>query len=269
MSDLDTLWTIGMTVASNIREMYPDGGGGRPVGKGADGDWTKEIDQAAERAAMQFVESEDLDWNVISEEMGYVDRNGSKTLIFDPIDGTYNAINGFPFYSTSLALKDETGDISTGVVYDIPLNRCYHAVKGEGAFLDDRPIRTRRYVEADAVFSSFLDHGSMEENRKLLSLPRRGRYFGSISLEVCFVARGALDLFALFSRIPRITDIAAAHLILKEAGGEHLKISGDGAWSPYHPGEEEDIRGIMAFGDPEAVSRMREISGGRPPGEGV
>ncbi|MGA1793959.1 MAG: inositol monophosphatase family protein [Thermoplasmatota archaeon] len=235
---------------------------------GADGDWSKEIDLEAEDLALSIIDDAGLDWNIISEEMGRRDRGSERTLLFDPIDGTYNAVNGLPFYSTSLAIMEENGEIGAGVVCDIPMQRCFYAEKGGGAFLDGERIRTREYVEATAVFSSFLDPETMEENRALFSWPRRGRYFGSISLEVCFVAKGALDLFALFSRVPRITDIAAAHLILKEAGGEHLKIDLDGSWSPYHPGEESDIKGIIAIGDPEAAARMMEISGGKVPPRG-
>jgi len=236
---------------------------------GADGDWSKEIDLDAETLAFSIIDDIGLDWNIVSEEMGRKDRGSDRTLLLDPIDGTYNAVNGLPSYSTSLALMDENGEISAGVVCDIPMQRCFHAERGRGAFLDDKTIRTRKYVEANAVFSSFLDPDNMGENRSLFSWPRRGRYFGSISLEVCYVAKGALDLFALFSRVPRITDVAAAHLILMEAGGGHFKIGSDGCWSPYRPGEESDIKGIIAIGDPEAAERIMEISGGGFPGEGA
>jgi len=269
VSDLQNLLSIGRSISQFIHERYPGGGGGRKVKLGADGDWSKEIDLDAETLALSTIEEEGLDWNIVSEEMGQWDRGSDKTLLLDPIDGTYNAVNGLPFYSTSLALMDENGEISAGVVCDIPMQRCFHAERGGGAFLDDEPIRTRKYIEATAVFSSFLDPDTMEENRSLFSWPRRGRYFGSISLEVCFVAKGALDLFALFSRVPRITDIAAAHLVLMEAGGGHFRINNDGSWSPYRPGEESDIKGIIAIGDPEAAARMMEISGGEFPGEGA
>jgi fructose-1,6-bisphosphatase/inositol monophosphatase family enzyme len=156
---------------------------------------------------------------------------------------------------------DPKGTITTGVVMDIPMKRCFYARKGKGSFVDGIRINTRPYIEEEAVFSSFLGPNAMEENRMILSWPKRGRYFGSISLELCFVAKGALDLFALFSRIPRIMDIAAGHLILKEAGGVHLKILDDGTWGPYVPGDEDPrIRGIIAIGDHKAVERIMEIS---------
>jgi myo-inositol-1(or 4)-monophosphatase len=261
VSQLKVLQKIGKAVSDEIVDRYPKGGGERVIKPGADGDWTKEIDQVAEDTAFDLIREWGLDWNIISEERGSVEGEGDLTLLFDPIDGSYNATNGLPFYSTSLALMRPDGVITSGVVVDIPLKRCFYAEKGKGAFVDGERIRTRPYIEDEAVFSSFLGPNAMEENRTILSWPKRGRYFGSISLELCFVAKGALDLFALFSRIPRIMDIAAGHLILKEAGGEHLKILDDGSWGPYSPGHDDvRIKGIIAIGDKKAVERIMEIS---------
>jgi fructose-1,6-bisphosphatase/inositol monophosphatase family enzyme len=155
---------------------------------------------------------------------------------------------------------DHKGELTTGVVLDIPSGRCFHSVKGSGSYLDDEKIHTRGYLEKEAVFSSFLGPDSMYENRKILTWPKRGRYFGAISLEICYVAKGALDIFAMFSRIPRITDIAAAYLVLKEAGGELIKINSDGSWETYIPGENENFRGLISLGDVKAMKRIIEIS---------
>jgi myo-inositol-1(or 4)-monophosphatase len=262
VSHLGILKSIANSVRNVIVDRYPKGGGGGLIKPGADGDWTKEIDQLAEDTAFRMIEDLDLDWNIVSEESGNIERGGNETLLFDPIDGSYNATNGLPFYSTSLALMEPGGEITTGVVMDIPMGRCFFAERGNGAFVDDHRIRTRPYKEEEAVFSSFLGPDAMEENRTILSWPKRGRYFGSISLELCFVAKGALDLFALFSRVPRITDIAAGHVILKEAGGVHLKLLDNGSWASYLPGDPDDnIKGIIAIGDRKAVGRIMEISG--------
>ena len=263
MNDLDTLCTIANEIRNVVSEEFPYGGGGEVIKQGYDGDQTKKIDQLAEITAFDFLEDKEIDWNIVSEESGIIERGGDRTLIFDPIDGTYNAVNGIPLYSTSLALSTgpDRSIIESGVVLDIPTGTCFKAVKGEGAFMDDIRIHTRDYIERDAVFSSFLGPDSVEDNRRILSWPRRGRYFGSISLEICFVAKGALDLFALFSRVPRITDIAAAHLILLEAGGTHIKINDSNEWSNYDPGESRGIKGIISIGDRDAVERIMEISG--------
>jgi fructose-1,6-bisphosphatase/inositol monophosphatase family enzyme len=260
VSEIAILRRIADSVRDTVLEKFPHGGGNRRIGRGAGGDWTKEIDQVAEIAAIDVVKELDLDWNILSEESGAINRGGSKTLIFDPVDGTYNAANGIPFYSTSLAIANEGGEITAGLVLDIPMGWCFRAVKGGGAFLDGERINTRKFVDGQAVFASFLGPDSMEENRKILSWPKRGRYFGAISLEICLVARGAIDMFAMFSRVPRIMDVAAAHLILEEAGGIHIRILEDGSWDNYYPGDRDGIRGIIAVGDRGALDRIIEIS---------
>ena len=45
------------------------------------------------------------------------------------------------------------------------------------------------------------------------------RIIGSTALELCYVASGALDAFIEFRGMTRVTDLAAAYLILKESGG--------------------------------------------------
>ena len=78
-----------------------DGDPAAVVGRGAYGTPTQAIDRVAEAAILRRLESEGADLNVLSEEAGFVDRGGSRTLIVDPVDGTYNALRGIPFYATS------------------------------------------------------------------------------------------------------------------------------------------------------------------------
>ena len=82
---------------------------------GADGTPTCAVDKVAEDVILQFVEEQDLPFNVLSEEIGFIDRKEAKTLVIDPIDGTYNSAMGLPFYSVSLAvgkksLRDQAYD---------------------------------------------------------------------------------------------------------------------------------------------------------------
>ncbi|MDG6224696.1 MAG: inositol monophosphatase family protein [Candidatus Thermoplasmatota archaeon] len=261
MNDLDIIKEIAERIRDAVMDRYPDGGGGAVVSTAPDGSMTREIDLAAERCAIDHIEENDLPWNLLSEEDGSFDGRGERTLILDPIDGTYNAIHGIPLFSTSLALcEGPLHNITSSLVMNIPVGMSFTAVKGEGANYNDKAISTRNLDEAMAVFNSFLGPASLEENRLLFSWPYRGRYFGSISLEVCYVAKGAIDLFALFWRIPRITDIAGAYLILKEAGG-HIMI-GDhrSTWSDYMPSlDHPGSRDLIVMGDASSKERILQI----------
>ena len=261
MNDLDILKEIADRIRDSIMDSYPDGGGGAVVCTGPDGSMSREIDLVAERCAIDHIEENDLPWNLLSEEDGSLVGRGERTLILDPIDGTYNAIHGIPLFSTSLALCDgPLHNITSALVMNIPLGRSFTAVKGAGAFYNGKAISTRGLDEAVAVFDSFLGPASLEENRLLFSWPYRGRYFGSISLEVCYVAKGAIDLFALFWRIPRITDIAGAYLVLKEAGGHVMIGDHRSMWSDYIPSlEVPGSRDLLVIGDGSSRDRILQI----------
>ena len=74
------------------------------VAMGADGTPTEELDRLAETEILKVLDAEGVDWNLLSEEIGYVSRGGQNTLVVDPIDGTSNALRGLPFSTVSLAL---------------------------------------------------------------------------------------------------------------------------------------------------------------------
>jgi len=261
VKDIDHLEAMARMVRDAVMDRYPDGGGGDIVGSGEDGNITREIDLHAEAEVIRYMQDMGLTWNLISEERGNVPGDGEKTLILDPIDGTYNAMHGIPLFSTSMAIADgPLENITTGLVMNVPLGKSFAAVKGEGAKYNGREIKTRPFDERNSVFNSFLGPTSLEENRLLFSWPYRGRYFGSISLEVCYVAKGAIDLFALFYRIPRITDVAGSFLILNEAGGRMLVREEKKPWTEYRPSLiPSENRDFLVMGDGGQTERILGI----------
>ncbi len=67
---------------------------GETVEMGADGTPTKWIDDLAEKVLLKELDREGLDGNVLSEEAGFIDREGKQLLVADPVDGTHNAVRG-------------------------------------------------------------------------------------------------------------------------------------------------------------------------------
>ncbi|MCX6661862.1 MAG: hypothetical protein NTY91_04860, partial [Euryarchaeota archaeon] len=61
----------------------------------------------------------------------------------------------------------------------------------------------------------------------VLSKKGNVRSFGSASLELCLVAISALDYYFVGKDILRVVDIAAATLIVREAGGVVKTMTGD------------------------------------------
>jgi len=79
----------------------------------------------------RFIAEESAASNILTE---------APTWILDPIDGTTNFIQGFPFCCISLALVVEN-DIIIGIVYNPIINQLFTAQKGEGAYLNNKKIQ--------------------------------------------------------------------------------------------------------------------------------
>ncbi len=195
---------------------------------GAYGAPSSRVDVEAENEVVRFVKENDLPFNIFSEELGYLDRGYEDTLIMDPLDGSYNAENGISFYAVSLALsRGDLRSVRYGLVRDVPHNRDYWAIKGQGAYLNGERLRTKGNK---SLFIVYLGKKADPRAFEIAKKARRVRNLGSASLEMCMVAEGIADLFLYEfygGGALRIVDIAASTLIVNEAGGlvldENLK----------------------------------------------
>ncbi len=191
---------------------------GKVVGIGADGTPTMDVDKMVEDMIVE--ESSKFKFNLLSEELGYLDRGSDWTIIADPIDGTRNLLRGIPFYCISLALSHASDLNLNGVVYgivlDLKLGELFEALKGGGAFLNGKPMSTLSF-ERNLLSISTKEVGD-ELKSKLMNW--NVRVLGAAALETCYVANGRLDLYYNDGKGVRITDIAASSLILRENGGE-------------------------------------------------
>jgi fructose-1,6-bisphosphatase/inositol monophosphatase family enzyme len=200
---------------------------GKTVGIGADGSPTSYIDQVAEDVAIRILEKSEVKVNLLSEEKGFVDFGGTYVFVLDPVDGTRNAYRGIPFYSVSLAIgTSKISDIEYGIVKNIPTGDVFTAEKHQGAFLNNARVRVCEMPFMEMLSSISL--GKIYTPRAgVLSKKGNVRSYGSASLEMCLVAISALDYYYVGKDILRVIDIAAATLIVREAGGFVKTITGD------------------------------------------
>lgn len=253
--DLLTLFDGCSKVVERELKRLDKGRMGEEVGMGADGTSVKRIDEVAEEAALEFFK-DNCDYSVLSEESGLLEREGDGTIIMDPIDGTSNATLGIPFYAISLAYTPAGfSDTTVGYVKNLPAEKVYHAVKGEGSFCGDGRLRPELSNEWN--FSVYMGKRAHDECSRIAAMPRRTRSIGSAALEICLVAEGALDLYFLRSvekkHSLRITDIAAATLILREAGGEVFNEKLKPIDLPLDPAAREDVIALYDDRVKEAV----------------
>jgi myo-inositol-1(or 4)-monophosphatase len=223
--------SIAEAVSQAVGEMVGTAAGGTMVRMGADGTPTKSIDKAAEDAVLAKLKASGLGFRVLSEEIGEVTIGDEPyySLHLDPLDGTFNAINGIPFYSVSIYLSKD--DCHFGYVCDLAHDCSYYAESGKGAYVETGSPLSSPSASASAL------HVSKTSNLKDFSISaytlrpntarivgigdavRRIRTLGSTSLEMSLVASGALDAFIDLRGMLRVVDVAAGKLILEEAGG--------------------------------------------------
>jgi myo-inositol-1(or 4)-monophosphatase len=199
---------------------------------GADGTPTKLIDDIAEKVILEILSVEGISMRILSEECGekIIGDTPQYTIIVDPIDGTYNACFGIPFYSISLAFKHaHEEEVCFGYVKNLATGDIFHARRGKGAFLNSGRIEISNKPDIGKFCVSIYGYRPhVKETTMLCRKVRRVRILGSVALELCYTAAGKFDAFIDVRGSLRLTDVAAGKLIIEEAGG----VVTDGSGAP-------------------------------------
>ncbi|MCX5330315.1 MULTISPECIES: inositol monophosphatase family protein [unclassified Streptomyces] len=156
-------------------------------------------------------------------------RGDAPVWIVDPVDGTRQFVRGEDGFSTLVALA-QGGVLRASWIYAPARDQLATAVRGQGAFLDGErlfagPPEPGRDLE---VATSHPDYTTDEQKRALLGLWTDGiapRSCGSAGLEYLAIARGRLDATAFSWEAA--WDHAAGLLLVEEAGGAHLTVTGE------------------------------------------
>ena len=149
-------------------------------------------------------------------------------LCADPLDGTTNFSCNLPQFSVSLALLDKDYRSVVGVIYDPTREETFYAIKGKGAFLENkkgtRKLQAREHEDLTKclVVTGFnpahvtSSDNNLKEIEEILPKVRCVRRLGSACLDMCYVAAKRLDGY--WERGPHIWDVAAGRIICEEAG---------------------------------------------------
>ena len=142
----------------------------------------------------------------------------------DPIDGTRAFMAGDPRWAVSAALVVD-GRPFAGVVHAPALDETYAAARGEGAQMNGAAIATapppdpRRFTAAGP--RPVLQAMAARIGASIDIAPR----VPSLAYRLCMAARGAISI-ATAAENAHDWDIAAADVILEEAGGRLIDASG-------------------------------------------
>jgi len=199
------------------------------------GDFVTASDKRVEKIIIN--ELEKSEYSFLTEETGLIEgKHKDKRWIIDPIDGTFNFLNGLPHFAISIGYE-ENGEIVSGIIFDPIKNEMFAAHKGSGSYLNNS--RTRVSNKSDFKIACLVTGGpkaasktkeSILNEYKKISMETNAhiRKSGSAALDLAYVAAGRYDGY--WQREINYWDIAAGMIIVKESGGfvENIKAEGFG-----------------------------------------
>jgi histidinol-phosphatase len=157
----------------------------------------------------------------LGEEYGDAPGTTGYRWVIDPIDGTRSFVRGIPTWATLLGLEYR-GEMIAGVVEAAPFGHTYHALRGEGAFRNERRIRVSDIADLkkSLVFYSslswFLKAQKEKEFLELVRHSERQRGYGDW-YGFLLVAQGSGEV--MVEHGVHAWDVAAIVPIVEEAGG--------------------------------------------------
>ena len=172
----------------------------------------------------QFIaEESDANYDVVGD--GYY-------WVIDPLDGTTNFLHGLPIYAVSVGLIHHKQPI-IGMIYEPNRDEMFYASKGNGAFLNDKPIQVSA---AQTLASSLLATGfpyydfSYQDRyldllKELMRKSHGLRRMGAASIDLAYTACGRFEGF--FEANLKPWDVAAGKIIIEEAGGRVTNFKGE------------------------------------------
>jgi myo-inositol-1(or 4)-monophosphatase len=218
-------------------------------------DIVTQADRRSEQAIVTRLRTYFPKHSIVAEEGGGAEGESAFRWHVDPLDGTTNFAHSYPCFAVSIGLE-QSGELVVGVIYQPVSREMFTAVKGEGAYLNQRKIQVS---PVPSLATSLLATGF--PSRKRIQNPNMAYYWdftlrshgvrrdGSAALDLASVACGRFDGFWEFGL--NSWDTAAGVLLVREAGGIVTQLNGQ----PYRPGDPD----ILAS-NPHVHAEMKGIA---------
>jgi myo-inositol-1(or 4)-monophosphatase len=211
-----------------------------------DVDIVTQADGRSEQAIMNRLRNHYPAHAIVAEESGVHEAaaSGARYCWYvDPLDGTTNFAHGFPWFCVSIGLAEGpvgNEELIVGVVYQPVTDELFTAVRGEGAYLNNKKIHVSKVEKlATSLLGTGFPAHKRAQNPNIhfywnFTLRSHGvRRAGSAALDLASVACGRFDGFWEFGLRP--WDTAAGVLLVREAGGAVTDFAG----VPYQLGARE------------------------------
>ncbi|MGD6818396.1 inositol monophosphatase family protein [Metabacillus sp. 84] len=196
-------------------------------------DLVTNMDKETEQFFISKIKETYPDHRILGEE-GYgheIEDEKGIIWIIDPIDGTMNFVHQQRNFAISIGIYED-GIGMIGLIYDVVQDELYHAVKGQGAFMNETPLPV---LEKREVKESIIGLNAtwITENKRidpsvlapLVRHSRGTRSYGSAALEFAYVASGRLDCYITMRLAP--WDFAAGLILLEETGAVATTVDGE------------------------------------------
>lgn len=209
-----------------------------------------EADYAADNFLNETLLAARPDYGWLSEEAADDESRlkAKRTFVIDPIDGTRGFLEGRREWCVSAAIVENGRSIAA--VLECPAkNETFVATLGGGAFKNDKRLTRGETGPAPLVGGPANMVKALPAD--IASRVRRAEYIPSLAYRLAMVADGSLDA-SFVKPNSRDWDLAAADLVLREAGGDLLDEYGS---QPAYGGRETR-HGALVAGSGELLAAM-------------
>lgn len=193
------------------------------------------VDVEVEKIYLTELNQRFPEFNILSEEIGEIDKKSEYTFIIDPLDGTKDYVRGVSLFNTSVSLE-KNGETLVSVVYRPAEDELFSSAKGSGSCLNTNRILPSKtlalqdsfiYVHLPTYSRNPEDFpAAWQKLKKLSENVYRIRGLADEHTMCSWVAMGGCEAFVNLTGIPRYWDIAAGLFIAKEAGCTITDING-------------------------------------------
>lgn len=188
------------------------------------------VDKKINHYLIEQVKEKYPNHSVNGEEESYL-QESDYVWVCDPLDGTGSYVNHIPIFVFSLALVYQ-GETIVGVVYNPNENKMYTAMTGEGAYCNDIRIHVNEKKLGDLGYKTnveIFNNNIIDEVSLIKELKKKSKIssIGSVARSSMAIATGDFSCDIFPGTEHGNCDIAAASLIVKEAGGKVTNFYGE------------------------------------------
>lgn len=256
-AEMDFLTTTLLEAGAELSRRF---GGDNHVRTKADQSLLTDADLASEEVVLGQIRRHFPDDRIYSEEAGLSKGGrppGSYIWIIDPLDGTTNFANNYPFFCVSIGRgkfrADGSIELVSGGIHDPIRNKTYTATLGGGAFCNGQRLKAsiRGELAKSFLVTGFYYQKGQALRREIERFSRVAetcqsiRRDGAAALDLALVAEGVYDAFWELGLAP--WDLAAGALLVAEAGGSVVNYHGTESANGFQVEGEGVIAGAPAI----------------------